>query len=336
MVYKEIPLNLIDPSPYQTRTEYDAEALAGLATSAMDTIGIRNPPIVRPSPKKDGRYQIASGHGRVDAWKTLGHKSIMARVENLTDSQMKKEILVENVNRADLSEEERFQALEQYRLDLGLDKKERFIPALSKESGVSTGTLEFIYDVQHMREAILKIPSARDSEKPAARLIQKTQGLEEGERVKLVVKAMDMGWSSNTAFQVKMAIKDMEPEVRALILDEKTTLPYKVIVAVSELEDAEMQKNVIEFIRTHGYSEELALRFIQRATEGELITDVAEFNEPEEVLRGIRRVYESVSSWGVNERMVLGSRWNEALQLFDKIEAKIRELRETYYYAQNK
>jgi ParB/RepB/Spo0J family partition protein len=331
MVYKEISLNLIDPSPYQTRTEYDADVLTGLATSAMDTIGIRNPPIVRPSPKKDGRYQIASGHGRVDAWKTLGHKSMMVRVENLTDSQMKKEILVENVNRSDLTEEERFEALEQYRQDLGLDKEERFISKLSKESGVPEGTLQFIYDVQHMREAILKILSAQDFEKPAARLIQKTSGLKEEERIKLVVKAMDMGWSSDTAFRVKTAIKDMEPEVRALILDEKTNLPYKVIIALSTLENPETQREVIMYVQTHKLDEELALKLIEQAKQGPLELEFSEVDEAQEIFDRFNRVYDVISGWGYNEYKILGYRWNEVLQILDKIEAKIKELRSMRY-----
>lgn len=103
MSYQEILIDLIDTNPFQTRQEYDYEILAGIATSAMDDIGIRNPPLVRPHPEMEGRYQIASGHGRVNAWRTLGHETIMCRVEDLSDSQMKKEVLIENVNRADLN-----------------------------------------------------------------------------------------------------------------------------------------------------------------------------------------------------------------------------------------
>jgi len=136
--------------------------------------------------------------------------------------------------------------------------------------------------------------------------------------------------------EVKDVLKNMEPEIRALILNDKTKLPHNVIVAVGELKEPELQKNVIQFIQTHGYNEDYALRFIERAKEGNLLTDVTVINEAEEVLRGISGVYETIASWGVNERMILGSRWNEALRLFDKIEEKIRELRETHFYAKSK
>ena len=269
MVYKEIHIDLIDPNPFQTRKEYDAEALAGLATSSMDELGIRNPPLVRPSPEKAGRYQIASGHARVDAWRTLGNKIIMCRVENLTDSQMKKEVLVENVNRSDLGEEERFQAIDQYRQDLGLKKEHGFIKKLSRETGVPASTLTQVYDVQHVRQ-LLKSCAHEFEDEPSAYVIRRTMGLPDEERVRLIVKAESMGWSGDTTLKVKTALKDMKPEVRTLILKEKSRLPHNVIVAVGELEDTETQKVVIDRIQTYRYNEELALQFIERVKESGL------------------------------------------------------------------
>lgn len=325
MVYKKIPIDLIEPNPFQTRREYDAEALAGLATSSMDELGLRNPPIIRPHPKKEGRYQIASGHARVDAWRTLGHKTVMCRVEKLTDSQMKKEILVENVNRADLDEKERFQAIEQYREDLRLEKERGFLAKLSRETGVPKSTLSRIYDVQEMRE--LLIARAGEMEEPLpARIIISTQGLPNEERVSLVVKAVSMGWSRNTTTKVKTALKEMEPEIRTLILKDKSRLPHSVIVAVAELEDPQTQVVVIDYIQTHRLNEELALKFIERAKEGELITEAKVVDEAEEVLNEIRGVYEILKGWGVNQYKILGPRWSEAVELFNKIKEKMMEL----------
>lgn len=323
MVYKEIPLDLLDSNPFQTREEYDPEALAGLATSSMDELGIRNPPIVRQHPKKEGRYQIASGHARVDAWRTLGKKTVICRVEKLTDSQMKREVLVENVNRSDLNEEERFQAIEQYRQDLGLAKEDRFIAKLSKETGVPEGTLNFIYDVQHIRQIL----SAEDlEEKPPARLIQKTIGLPDAERVRLVVKAVSMGWSGDTTLKVKIALKDMEPEIRTLILEDKSRLPHGVIVAVADLEEPETQVAIIDYIQTHRLNEELALKYIERVKKGELITEVKVVDEAQQVLDEVSMVYDIVKGWGVNQYKILGLRWGEAVKFFDKIKEKMMEL----------
>ena len=63
---------------------------------------------------------MASGHGRIEAAeKLLGCPTITCRVESVTDAQMKKEVLVEYVNRSELNEEERFLAVEQYAKELG-------------------------------------------------------------------------------------------------------------------------------------------------------------------------------------------------------------------------
>ena len=326
MVYKEILLELLDPNPFQTRREYNAEALAGLATSSMDELGIRNPPIIRPHPKKEGRYQIASGHARVDAWRTLGNKTIMCRVEKLTDSQMKREVLVENVNRSDLAEEERFQAIEQYRQDLGLEKDQGFISKLSRSTGVPESTLSVIYDVQDIRERLKVFIDEDFAKKPSQQVIVRTAGLPHEERLKLVVKALDMGWSGLTVLEVKTALKEMEPEIRTLILEDKSRLPHSVIVAIAELEDPKTQIAIIDYIQTHRLNEELALKFIERVKEGELITEAKVVDEAEEVLKEIRNVYETVKGWGVNQYKILGLRWGEAVELFDKIKEKMMEL----------
>ncbi len=329
MPYKKISTDLIDPNPWQTRKKYDEDALVSLMASATNDLGIRQVPLVRPY---KGRYQIAFGHGRIEAWKGLEKKEIMCRVEELTDSQMKKELLVENVNRSDLDEEERFQALEQFREDLGLKVGERnFLPELSKSTGMNETTLREIYDVQQIRQ-LLKVRARTFEEEPSAWVISRTVGLPDEERVKLVVKAMDMGWSSRTTLKVKKVLRDMELEVRALILEEERRLPHRVIVAIGEIEDIEVQKAVIAHIQMHKLDEELALNFIKRAKEGPLITEVKVIDEPEEVLSEFNRVFQTISGWGVNQYKILGKeRWKEALVVLEKIFVKLRELMATSY-----
>jgi len=340
MVYKEIPINLIDPNPWQTRKKYDEDALVSLMASSSDKLGIRQPPLVRARGK---RYQIAYGHGRFDAWKALGKKTIMCRVEDLTDSSMKKELLIENVNRSDLDEDERFRAIEQYRLDPSIEdrgirkklknKEYGWIAELSRQTGVHETTLANIYDVRSIRER-LKVLDVEDLETVDARLILKTAGLPNEERVNLVVKAQTMGWSADTAFKVKVALKDMVPEVRTLILKEEMRLPHGVIVAIGEIKDTETQKAVIDYIQTYKLDEELSLKLIERAKTGEpLIAEVEQVDEVEMILSGIRRLHDFVMSWGVNQYVILSkaNRWNEALALLNKIEEKIRELRTTKY-----
>jgi len=338
MGYQEVQLDLIDSNPFQTRSDFDMKAITGIATSAMDGLGIRNAPLLRPNPKGNGRFQIASGELRIKAWKTLGHEIIFCRVENLTDSQMKKEVLVENINRSDLSEDERFQALEAYRLDPDIEREEDrlnllnkgsgWIPLLSRLTGVNEVTLRFIYDVKHIREKLLKISSTSQKTKDVSMyLIQQTGGLQEDERVKLVEKAVDRGWSGRTVHNVKTALKEMTPEIRELILDEKTKLPHKVIAALATV-PPDLQEATIIHIRTHKYNEDLALSLIERVKSGEpLETDVVVTDEMVQVFKQLERVWTIVSGWGVNQREILKDRWADAVAIFSKIEEKMIDLK---------
>lgn len=328
MTYKEIPVELIDPNPWQTRREYDEDALVSLMASAIDELGIRQVPLVRPN---KGRYQIAFGHGRFAAWKALGKKTIMSRVEELTDSQMRKELLIENVNRSDLDEDERFQALEQYREDLELEIGDHgFARKLSKETGIPETTLKNIYDVQSIRQ-LLKVSGPTLEEEPTADVILRTVGLPDEERLKLVVKAESMGWSGRTTLQVKAALKEMEPEIRALILQEEWRLPHKVIAAIGEMKDADTQKAVIDYIQMHKLNEELALDLIEQAKKGPLILEVKRVDEIETVFNRFNRVYELVTSLGYNEYKILGGRWSDATDILIKIRDKIDELLRAKY-----
>jgi ParB/RepB/Spo0J family partition protein len=344
MVYKEIPVDLVDPNPWQTRRKYDEDALVSLMASSSDKLGIRQVPLVRPHGK---RYQIAYGHGRFQAWKALGKKTIMCRVEDLTDSAMKKELLVENVNRSNLKEKERFKAIEQYRLDPDVtdeaikkklkNKEWGWISELSRETGVPDPTLTNIYDVRSIRGMLVKVLDAnnlKDLKKPTSSLILKTLGLPDEERVKLVVKAQSMGWSPDTTFKVKTALKEMKPEIRTLVLDKETELPQKVILSIGEIKDAETQKKVIDYIQTHQLNEDLSLKFIERTLSGEPpVAEVKEVDEVQIALSPFRQAYDYLSGCGINQYMVLSkaNRWNDALELLDRIDEKVRELRKAKY-----
>ena len=336
MIFKEISLDLIDDNPYQPRKEYDPKIMTSIATSSMDNIGIRNPPLVRPHPKNEGRFQIASGHGRTSAWKALGNETIMCRIEKLTESQMKKEVLVENVNRSDLMEDERFQALEVYRLDpdtddpkineMLLEKKVGWISDLSRITGINRHTLSDIYDVQEIRQAI-KHEDVLMSEKPTVGMIKATSGLETEDRVSLIVKAIDMEWSRSATFKVKTAIKALSADAKKYLIDDKRTrTPYTVVVSLSQLPE-EQQMETIKYIKQRGLNEEHSLRLIERVTAGEPPQEVVFVDKYQRVIDSFIDVYRRISSFGYNHMMIMGHRWKECLEILDDVEEKIKEIR---------
>ncbi|MFM9031650.1 MAG: ParB N-terminal domain-containing protein, partial [Opitutaceae bacterium] len=74
--YQEVPVNLIDPSPYQARKEIAPEHLSELAESIRSE-GLLQPVVVR---KAGDRFQLIAGERRWRAFQMLKIRAIPARV----------------------------------------------------------------------------------------------------------------------------------------------------------------------------------------------------------------------------------------------------------------
>ncbi len=109
----ELDTALVDASFVADRLEVDADELAQL-TGQIREHGQQVPILVRPHPDAKGRYQVAFGHRRLAATKTLGIK-VKAIVRALTDDQLVVSQGQENNARTDLSYIER--ALFAHRLE---------------------------------------------------------------------------------------------------------------------------------------------------------------------------------------------------------------------------
>lgn len=94
-----IPVDLIEPNPYQPRMTFDQEALEELSDS-IRTLGLIQPITVRR--KKDDRYQIVSGERRFRASRMAGMDMIPAYIIETDDQGMLEMAIVENIQRQDL------------------------------------------------------------------------------------------------------------------------------------------------------------------------------------------------------------------------------------------
>ncbi|WP_157926145.1 MULTISPECIES: plasmid partitioning protein RepB [Methylosinus] len=92
---------LIDPSPFGDRLEQDQEAF-NLLVASIEAEGQKIPVLVRPHPEKDGRYQLAYGHRRLQALKSLDRK-VRAFIRPLTDAELILEQGAENGGREALT-----------------------------------------------------------------------------------------------------------------------------------------------------------------------------------------------------------------------------------------
>jgi ParB family chromosome partitioning protein len=93
-----IPVDLIEPNPFQPRMSFDQEALLELADS-IRTFGLIQPITVR---KKGSKYQIISGERRFRACTKAGMDMIPAYIRDANDQGMLEMAIVENIQRENL------------------------------------------------------------------------------------------------------------------------------------------------------------------------------------------------------------------------------------------
>lgn len=99
-----LDLNLIDPSPWQSRTvtkEQIDEMAEHLKSNPQTT-----PVTVRAKP--DGRYELISGHRRTAALKQLGRATVDAVLVTMSDSQAEMSVFFDNLLAPSLSDYEKY------------------------------------------------------------------------------------------------------------------------------------------------------------------------------------------------------------------------------------
>ena len=104
---REIPLDEIDPNPFQTRSRVNEEQLAELAASIVSN-GVVQPVLVRPLPS--GRFQLIAGERRWRASQLAGMATIPAILRQVSDEQAMEITIVENLQRTDLNPMEQARA----------------------------------------------------------------------------------------------------------------------------------------------------------------------------------------------------------------------------------
>ena len=105
-----VDVNLLFPSPFQPRKDFDEEALNALVEPVKEK-GILQPLLVR---KKNGRFEIIAGERRWRASKLAGLQTVPVIVKDMDDKEVLEVALVENLLRENLSaieEAEGFQRL---------------------------------------------------------------------------------------------------------------------------------------------------------------------------------------------------------------------------------
>ena len=118
---QEIPVDSIDPNPYQTRRRMNESALAELADS-ISTSGVVQPVVLRPA--ANGRFQIVAGERRWLASKRAGRATIPAVVRQISNEQAMEITIIENLQREDLNPIEQAHAFDRLSREFGLTQEQ--------------------------------------------------------------------------------------------------------------------------------------------------------------------------------------------------------------------
>ena len=118
---QEIPVDSIDPNPYQTRRRIHETALEELAESIRAS-GVVQPVVLRPA--ANGRYQLVAGERRWHASKRAGKPTIPAVVRQISNEQAMEITIIENLQREDLNPMEQARAFERLSREFSLTQEQ--------------------------------------------------------------------------------------------------------------------------------------------------------------------------------------------------------------------
>jgi len=162
-----LPVEGIDPNPWQPRTLFDPDEMEEL-TQSVKTHGVQQPILVRTAkalpveedgevkgrPKKATvRYQLVAGERRVRASVSAGRRTIPAIMrDDLSDLQVAEMALLENVQRSNLSAIEEAKGYKRLMLDFRLSEER-----LAKKVGKSVAVLREMMKLLSLPEGVQQL-----------------------------------------------------------------------------------------------------------------------------------------------------------------------------------
>jgi ParB family chromosome partitioning protein len=250
---REIPLDLIDQNPFQTRSAVNEEQLAELAASIAAN-GVVQPVLVRPL--AGGRFQLIAGERRWRASRLAGKTTVPAILRQVSDEQAMEITIVENLQRADLNAMEQARAFERLSREFHMTQEQmaqrtgkdratvaNFLRLLklptSIQSRVESGALSF----GHAR-ALLALQEFEQIEAAAQRIVDNSLSVRQTET--LVQELIDPSRKSRKA-------PKPEPPVDANVRDAQERLQRALGLKVTIEDHNGRGKVVIEYARLEDF-----------------------------------------------------------------------------------
>ncbi len=194
-----LPITDVKPNKGQPRKNFDEDALAELADSIQQN-GILQPILVR---KKGAKYEIIAGERRYQAAKKAGLKEVPVVIREVSDEDVFKLALIENLQRSDLNPIEEAQGYRRLIKEGNLTQEE-LGKVLSKSRSAIANTLRLLdlpKEVQDLMaegaisaghaRAILAVPSEDGRIKLAEKVVKDNLTVRQTENLAPLFSGMD-------------------------------------------------------------------------------------------------------------------------------------------------
>ncbi len=135
-----LPLERVEPNPFQPRRSFEPQALEALAGSIAEH-GVLQPLVVRPV---EGGYQLIAGERRLRASQMAGLNEVPVVVRQATDQQALVLALLENLQRSDLNPLEEARAYQRLVEDFALSQGE-VARGVGKERSTVANSLRLLH-----------------------------------------------------------------------------------------------------------------------------------------------------------------------------------------------
>lgn len=136
---REVDLDLIEPNPHQPRSRFDEARLQELAES-ISSSGLVQPIVVR---RKGERFEIVAGERRWRASQIAGLLKVPVHVAEVSDQDLLKTALIENIQREDLNPIEEALAYKRLGEESGLTQ-EQIAAAVGKDRATVANHLRLL------------------------------------------------------------------------------------------------------------------------------------------------------------------------------------------------
>lgn len=199
----EVPLAKIAPNPNQPRRDFDDGKLAELADSISKN-GLIQPIVVR---KHGIGYEIIAGERRYQASKKAGLAKVPVVVKNVTDAEMFKLALLENIQRDDLNPIEEARGYRKLIAMNGVKSIRELADLVSKSPSSISNTIRLLKLPEEVQEMVADGTLGHT----LARAILSIE--DDEKRVAIAKKAVDEEMTTHEVEDYVRAIKEAEEGV---------------------------------------------------------------------------------------------------------------------------